>query len=745
MWTEIARSVEIPTRGFGLRPRSRVGIRPLVRAVPRSLLVVGAFVLAAAAFAGYYAARATSWAVMTDELQVARLATSIAERLSPVPNIHGQYYGALSQLYPLLIAPFFGLLDAPRAIASAHVLNALLLPSAAWPAFMLARAVSGSRAAGYAAAALTVFTPWLVLTSTLLTANAAYPAFVWAVFLCHRALAVPSMRRDALALVGLLLAFFARTQLFVLALALPFAIVVHEVGFAIARPAGPFCTQRVRTALKRALASHPVLAVAYGLGGAAAAGLASNGSLGAVVGNYTVTFGGDLVPGGIWRAAAAHLDQVVIGCGVLPFLLAVAWAGRTIVRPERREAHAYAVLLVLLVPLLTFEVASFDLRFTPHAFLQDRYLFYLAPLFAVGGAAALQEATSRLQLGLLAAAAGLFAWLLHYAVYDDERIIFWASPAAAFHPALVDAAAWVNLSAETLLAVAGAALLGGVIVLMRVRLRAALFATTAVVAAFGVFQAAYVFERFAEPALTRPAQLSGLARNWIDKAVPVSSSVALVPSPHDMPEIWWEAELWNTSVDRLLRAEGGPTFSPFPANDVTVNFAKGVLRGPEPSDFLLVSANETRFHLVEAARVVDGKFLRLVQVQSPHRLDWATRGVSADGWTGVRRPAILRIYGHGAARRQVVVLVLSASSRAALPLDFTLRGGGSERRGWVDPGGARAPVQLSVCVPADGFVDVTLRSQAAVRIPDGRLVGLHVDRLAVRPAGGCVPSQVSSR
>jgi hypothetical protein len=44
----------------------------------RPLVVVPAVVLAAAGPAGYFAARSVNWAVMTDELQVARLATSIA-------------------------------------------------------------------------------------------------------------------------------------------------------------------------------------------------------------------------------------------------------------------------------------------------------------------------------------------------------------------------------------------------------------------------------------------------------------------------------------------------------------------------------------------------------------------------------------------------------------------------------------------------------------------------------------------
>ena len=163
-------------------------------------------VLAAAAVSAYYAFRVNTWAVMTDELQVARLAISIAQGGSPIPEIRGEHYGANSQLYPLLLAPFYGLHSAPQAVAAAHVLNALLLASVAVPAFLLARSVTGRAGAAYAAAVLTAVTPWLVLSSTLLTENAAYPAFVWSVFLCQQALTRPSPRRDALALAGLALA-----------------------------------------------------------------------------------------------------------------------------------------------------------------------------------------------------------------------------------------------------------------------------------------------------------------------------------------------------------------------------------------------------------------------------------------------------------------------------------------------------------------------------------------------------------
>jgi hypothetical protein len=666
-------------------------------------------ILIAAGVAGYYALRATSWAVMTDELQVARLAESIASRLSPVPQIHGTYYGALAQLYPLLLAPAFGLLSAPAAETAAHALNAVLLPSAAWPAYLLARKVTRSRAAGLAAAALTAFTPWLVLTSTLLTENAAYPAFVWAIYLAHRTLSAPSRGNDALALAGLALAFFARTQLIVLVAVLLPAVVLH---------AGP------RVALKR----HPLLAAAYGTGLVVAGLLFSMGSLGAVVGNYAVPFGGDLVPSGLGASTAEHLIRVVVGAGVVPFVLATAWVLVTLARRRVDGANAFALLLALCVPVLSIEVASFDLRFTPHGFDQDRYLFYLVPLFAVGAAAAL---TSRESLRrLLPTAVGvtaLVAWLLvQFGDYDDETVVFWAAPAAAVHSVF---------PSDAVMLAAALVLVGIALALMWRAPRVALGAVAVLVSAIGVAEALYVFERYEDPAMTRPPALR-LARDWIDRSVPAAASVALVPSPRDTAVYWWEAELWNKRVDHVVRVNGGPTFSPFHAEDVRVDFRHGVLAGAQPSDFLVLSGSEKRFHLAAAQRVGGTRVLQLVRTERPHRLEWATRGFTPDGWTVAGHPATLRFYGGTVGGLRRVVIVLAASSRAALPLDFTLRGGGRKRAGWVDPGGARPPVRMTFCVRPHGFVDVTLTTQAAVRIPDGRLVGLHLDRVSTELRSG---------
>ena len=686
-------------------------------------------VLVAVGIAAYYALRVNTWAVMTDELQVARLATSIAEDLSLVPTIHGAYYAAHSQLYPLLLSPLYGTLSPPDAATAAHVLNVALLVSAAVPAYYLARAVCGSDTAGYAAAALTAVTPWLVLSSTLLTENAAYAAFTWCVLLCQRAVAHPSRGRDAAALAGLALAFFARTQLFVVALALPVAVVLHEVGYA--RRGGG--SGSVRTAL-RAVARHRVLVVAYVAGGAIAILLAAAGELGGIVGNYVVPFEGDLVPSGFWSSAAEHFDQVVLGVGVLPAVLTASWLVTTAVHPESRDAHAFAALALVLCPVLVLEVTSFDLRFTPEQFIQDRYLFYLAPIFAVGCAAWLAM-SGQLRTRLIGAVcAGAVVVGLLSLTPEEDTVIFWAAPAGAFRPALADSAAWLGLGETAFLQIVTVLAVTLMAVLAWRAPRVAFATAASVLVAFGGFQLLYVFERSVVPsvAATPDGHL-----DWIDRAVPGDASVALVPGGLEGPVPWWEAELWNRQVDRELRVDRGRTFTPFPKLTVRLDEQRGRLLGPEPSEYLVVSAGDIRFGLAEATTLAKRSGLLVRRVDRPYRLLWMTRGLTADGWMVPGKPASVRVFGHSRPGRRAVRITFASSKLATRRLGFEAVAGNDSVRGTVDPGGARPPVDVTVCVAEGGSATVDLRSRGRVVLEDGRIVSLHVERVMISRAWPC--------
>ena len=135
--------------------------------------------------------------------------------------------GFFGIVYPILIAPFYGLLDPVAAYDAGRALNAVLFASTAVPVFLLARRVV-SRGPALVVAFLAIAIPWSVNTATLMSESAAYPAFVLAALACHDALTRPSPRRDALAIGALALAFFTRPQFLVLGAVLPLAAVIVD-------------------------------------------------------------------------------------------------------------------------------------------------------------------------------------------------------------------------------------------------------------------------------------------------------------------------------------------------------------------------------------------------------------------------------------------------------------------------------------------------------------------------------------
>ena len=716
------------------RPLLGAKRRRRVIRIEAALVVI---VLLEAGFAAYYAVKGTHWVVMTDELQNAELATSVARSGSPLPMIHGQSFGTSSQLYPLVIAPFYRFLSVPEAVRASHALNTLLMASAAWPAYILARAVTGSRAGAWVVAVLTALVPWIVLTTTFLTENVAYPVFLWSVVAIHRALTAPSDKRGLLALLALVVAFFARTQFFLIALLVPVALGLHELGFATLRKReGRRRLVPAASAVSAAVSRQRVLAGATLLGAAAAGALAASGRLGSILGNYGTTLHGGLVPAGLWHAAADHLNRVVVGIGVLPFLLATAWLIATLIRPATKEAHSFAVLLLLLGPLLTLQVASFDLRFTPGAFAQERYLFYLAPLLFVGMVGCLVDrGRKRLEASLLVALGLVFPWLAGLTSYGKSTAIYWASPASAFHGAIGTAAGWLALSGDSLItwggAVAAAALAAAV-------LWGRPWVTLAVVAlallAFCFAETRYVFARYALPAITRASAYPQTPRDWIDAAVPEGTSVALVPNPYLGPDAWWDAEFWNKSVDRVLRVDGGPTYTPFPAEEIRIDFSTGRLRGRTSAKLLVRAVDEARFHLADEALLAVAPPLVLLRVGRQLGLDWAVRGISPDGWTAPHTAARLRFYSRGVAHRLHVALTLANASEADRPQSYRLIvAGRTVRHGTLAPGLFR-PLDFPILVPAHAFAEASLVVPDEVRLGDGRIVGLHIDRIATSAA-----------
>jgi len=169
---------------------------------------------------------------------------------------------------------------------------------------------------------------------------------------------------------------------------------------------------------------------------------------------------------------------------------------------------------------------------------------------------------------------------------------------------------------------------------------------------------------------------------------------------------------------------------------VAVDYSAGALVGGQPSEYLVLSPGETRFGL-RAVQIAKGRGLRLVRTRRPYRLDWATRGLTHDGWLTPDLLGRIRLYGSGRREARSLLLTLAAPASSRAPVEFGFGSGSALVIGRVHPG-ARRPVRLRACVPATGHVNIWLTAIGHTRIPDGRVVALHVDRLVVRDARHCV-------
>jgi hypothetical protein len=732
--------------------RERLAASPVVALLvrQRSALGVGAVFAGAASWLALdYSARIRDWGVMTDELQYVRLALSAAERHSPLPVIHGQLVGSLNQLYPLLIAPLYGTLDAPTAFRAAHILNAPLMASAAVPAYLLAREVV-DRLAALAVALLSVVLVWMVLSGFLMTEVVAYPAFLWAMLAIQRAVRSGSWRRDLVALAGIALALLARTQFAFLAAVLPLAVVGHELGY---RPAGGRPDSRraaLRAALLDVVGKHRLLAVVYAAGAVGLALLAVFGSVSSILGSYSVTTAhGSLLPAGVWESAAAHLDSMAIGCGLLPLVLGGGWALVSLVRPSSARAHAFAMVTVAAVLLLALESASFDIRFGGALVVRDRYVFYVVPLLLAGTAALLRE-RRRPWIAPIALTV-LFAATVHSLELPPEPGLWVDSPTRILNDLIAEQAGSLGPNGF----VAWTGLFVGVCAVLAVRyvpralLAPSVFGLLLAVSLFTTLRAIDHTLGGASPSGRGMSKDPGVTLDWVDRVIPSGAQAALVPFP-SAPSLaadlvlWWDTEFWNRKVSQAYVDRGGDfRYTPFPTRTLSPDWKTGIVPGTENApQYVVVAAHDPRLRFA-AHRIGANYGLEILAPSRPYRVAWLTRGLQPDGWTTPGRPATLRLFAAPRSPVEVALYLRAPESRAR----YALRANGSTVPGVIAGGGSRTQ-QLRVCPGGSGYADVELTGRSSARVPDvqrsfaavgTRLVGVSLAAVAIRVgnAGSC--------
>jgi len=652
-----------------------------------------------AALAVIFTTQVEGWYVMSDELQHAKLALSIADDWSLTPRLHGRDVEIYSQLYPLLTAPFYGLMSMPAAFKAVHVFNAVAMASAAVPVYLLARDLRVPKLGATAVAAVAVVTPWMVIALMVMTEVVAYPAFAWALLAIHRAVAKPSPGRDLLALAAIALAFLARTQLLVLGIVYAAVVAGHVFVYPLVSASAGQRRSALRQTLREALRGHPFLIAAA----AAAAALPLAGhSYQEVLGSYGSAATGDLLPSGVLDVAIKNFDVVVVGVGVIPLVAAVGWAMTGVVRPMTKSRHAFALLVLVSIPLLAVQASSFVLRFGTGG-IYDRYLFYIAPILFLGLAVFLTEEIRRISFVAMAIAGVGFVLIANDATYDTQNALFFSTPAGVFDPVLAGRADWLGdrLGFEDL---SPTVLIGLVALTAAVALPLALRylprTPVAVVVGVGVFafsaaESAYVFDKVLDKGNGKSDT------DWVDDAVGDDAQVGLVPSEIGaFPDaVWWDAEFWNKSVTRSYSYADGPTYTPFPSGELDLDRRTGALSstGLTFAPYLIVHQQDRRFRplgrTVARHMAAEGD-LELIDLAQPPTAAWTATGFDYEGTFPVR--ARIRFYGGdgpGRVRRRVTFRIAASSELdPALPRAaqvrrrFDLRGPGVRREGVLRPG-----------------------------------------------------------
>lgn len=722
--------------------------------------VLALIVILAGLYVSHQVASVHEWRVMTDELLYQKLGIGFADGLHP--SVHGQASDVRNVLFSLLIAPIYAIQSVPDAYRTTLTLNSWLMASTAIPVFLIARSVVGSKGPAYLAAAMSVLIPWMTQSTNTMTESTAYPAFMWAVYGMHRSILRRSRAADVLALALLAVAYFARTQFIVLAPLLPLAIVLHELIVAVDADSSRFRPAALRTGLISAVRGHVVLASVLALGLV----YVVIGSGSGLLGSYGTTANGSVFPPGFLPQFWLHVNAIVIGVAVVPFTFTVAWVIAQVGRPSAREAHAFAVLSLLVIPAMCLTVTSYDMRFSIGGFLQERYLFFIAPLYFIGFAAWFGTPRKPLigTVGGMVAAMSLTVWTVTRIDYSQSLIAGFASPQLAFykviHGRMYELAKKLGSTTEPRHLLAFLVTAAAVVLLVAGRRFGprVFIAAGALTVLFLFAQLRYVFPRViadhnAPTANFFPGRPLKL-RNWIDRAVGENARVGLIPgsinarggvpffnAPLNDVE-WWDVDYWNKSIRSVYSVAGAP--GGFAATAAEAEWGSGVIRLPgKLPDHLVMAQSDLRFApLADARSIQDEGDLTLYRTPHPDRLAWMSRGVGTDGWTTPDAPTLIRVFGNPDAEASVWRLQIRMYTGGDVPegRDYVLRFGKTKAVGRVT---TTNDATATACVPPDGHVTARLvpKGSTTFPAPDGRRVGVRVVTIRALPTGqSCTPS-----
>jgi hypothetical protein len=378
----------------------------LLRAVP-AWAWLAAIVVASAAFRAVIGRGIAAPFIFVDELIWSEMARGIADEGRPL--LRGEPDPGYSLVYPLLLSPAYALFDwLPQSYAAVKVLNACFMSLAAVPAYFLARRVVSERLA-LLGALLAVALPSFAYTGTVMTENVFYPLFLTFALVLVLTLERPTALRVTLLLALGALAYATRVQ----AAALLPAILLAPLVLAVLRPIG----------LRETVVRFRFLYGAFAALGALAlvAQLVGGRSPRDLLGAYSPVGDASYELGEVLRYLVWHTAELGLYVLVIPVAATIVLVGRARSLDERLQAFLAATLALtgVLLPVVAAFASVFSLR------IQERNLFYLAPLLLIALLAWVERGAPRPRVLAPVAAA---ASVLLVVVVPFDRFLTTCSP-----------------------------------------------------------------------------------------------------------------------------------------------------------------------------------------------------------------------------------------------------------------------------------------------------------------------------
>lgn len=628
---------------------------------------MGALVAAVAYLSAHYGTRIGNF--QNDEDQYLELARYIGHHFPGALWQSGIYPRGTQRLDPLLLAAPFTLLRGASAFFVAHIVQSILFASSAIPVFVLARRASLGRIGALFAATLAVVVPWSVVSTSLLSESAAYPAYAWTLLAIWSAARHPRPRNDALLLAALAIAALSRTAMLALAPVAALAVVWHEWGWEMrGRP----WARRIRELPGRMWSRHPLLSTAVAT--AAVALLANELGLlpGRGLGTFTGFYGLPSVPplSALYADDRYYLSRMVVGTGFLAAAVGLPWTLSALARPSNGKLHALASVCLFGVgaTLLSLLEGGSD----------ERYVLYGAAPIALSAAAALVAWARAPRIGLARAFGVVLGTVAVLALIDSttwpglvNTYDFFTYPADMFYARVLMGHAHLahlpiargldptRLIEATILAGAVAFVVVGA---SRRTARPAAIALGVAVIALSATETVYAVKKYLATSGYGIGQ-SPNTRSWVDAHLPSKTSAGVLAlsmgGTSDYVPIWQTVEFWNSSVQFVAEVPGsgaGEVLLPlgYEVRQLTIQPKTGLFvawnsthtsRAPMPS-YLLVPRQGTNDVGFESRLVAEDPLLpdNLVRLTQPARADWRITGTSPEGFMAPGRPATITVY-----------------------------------------------------------------------------------------------------